>query len=414
MAETTTISNLPQITIDELTNDTLVPVENVDGTKAANLEQLRKKLNSLYVEMMDADLNELKQDGIYECWGTTLNAPTSEVAAWIIQTAEHEGVVVQNAFGLGTTSYSYVYRRRWNGVSWTAWENKIKTLETVKANVANTVTTNTVQTISATKKISIGGTAAYGRPFEIMMPTSSDSNPTENKAREIAFLSSDGTGNNYEGSLKHERLTDGASYTGLRTGRLVNGTYKEGTLGVRMNADGTTFATAPNTPDNAPANAIVTKNKIANMVTTNTAQTISGSKRFTQPSAGMSIELVADTNQQTVPAESTLRQLGLYRNATYSKGDGYTSWLQAVRGSDGWTATELYARRFLESDSQEIINYLRVTVTQEGVPISYTRTPPAVSAGEEIVTAGWFNTKMQVVSALPAAPDANVFYFIPG
>ena len=135
MAETTTISNLPQITIDELTNDTLVPVENVDGTKAANLAQLRKKLNSLYVEMVDADLNELKQDGIYECWGTTLNAPTSEVAAWIIQTAEHEGVVVQNAFGLGTTSYSYVYRRRWNGVSWTAWENKIQTLETVKANV---------------------------------------------------------------------------------------------------------------------------------------------------------------------------------------------------------------------------------------------------------------------------------------
>lgn len=129
MAETTTISNLPQITIDELTNDTLVPVENVDGTKAANLAQLRKKLNSLYVEMVDVDLNELKQDGIYECWGTTLNAPTSEVAAWIIQTAEHEGVVVQNAFGLGTTSYSYVYRRRWNGVSWTAWENRILSLE---------------------------------------------------------------------------------------------------------------------------------------------------------------------------------------------------------------------------------------------------------------------------------------------
>ena len=129
MAETTTISNMPQITLDELTNDTLVPVENVDGTKAANLAQLRKKLNSLYVEMVDADLNELKQDGIYECWGTTLNAPTSEVAAWIIQTAEHEGVVVQNAFGLGTTSYSYVYRRRWNGVSWTAWENRILSLE---------------------------------------------------------------------------------------------------------------------------------------------------------------------------------------------------------------------------------------------------------------------------------------------
>ena len=158
MAETTTISNLPQITLGELTNDTLVPVENVDGTKAANLGQLRKKLNSLYVEMVDADLNELKQDGIYECWGTTLNAPTSDVGAWIVQTATHESVTVQNAFGLGETTFSYIYRRRWNGVSWTAWENKINWLqdrvsavEAEKANASNTVTTNTNQTITAQK-----------------------------------------------------------------------------------------------------------------------------------------------------------------------------------------------------------------------------------------------------------------------
>ena len=150
------------------------------------------------------------------------------------------------------------------------------------------------------------------------------------------------------------------------------------------------------------------------LVTIDTTQTISGSKRFTTPAEGMSIELTVDANQQTVPTAGTLRQLALYKNNTHTKGDGYTSWLQAVRGSDGWTATELYVRRFLESDSQEIINYLRVNVTPEGFPISYTKTPPAVSAGEEIVTAGWFNSKMQVVSALPVNPDLNVFYFIPG
>lgn len=151
-----------------------------------------------------------------------------------------------------------------------------------------------------------------------------------------------------------------------------------------------------------------------NLVTIDTTQTISGSKRFTQPPEGMSIDLMVDTNQQTVPAETTLRQLGLYRNATYTKGDGYTCWLQGLRGSDGWTSTELYARRFLESDSQEIINYLRVNITPEGVPTSYTKTPPVGVNSEEIVTAAWFNSKMQVVSALPANPDPNVFYFIPG
>lgn len=143
-------------------------------------------------------------------------------------------------------------------------------------------------------------------------------------------------------------------------------------------------------------------------------QTISGSKRFTQPAEGMSIELTADTNQQTVPAEPTVRQLGLYRNATYSKGDGYTCWLQGYRGDTGHTACSLYTRRFLESDSQEIINYVQSGITKDGIPASYTKTPPVGVIGEEITTAGWFNTKMQVVSALPANPNPNVFYFIPG
>ena len=118
-------------------------------------------------------------------------------------------------------------------------------------------------------------------------------------------------------------------------------------------------------------------------------QTISGSKRFTKPSKGMSIELTADTNQQTIPTTAILRQLGLYRNATYTKGDGYTSWIQGYRGSDGWTATELYARRLLERDSQEIANYVKIDITPDGIPVSYTRTPPAFCVGEEIVTAAW-------------------------
>ena len=120
------------------------------------------------------------------------------------------------------------------------------------------VTTDTVQTITAGKYVSVGGAAAYGCPFEILMPTSTDSNPTENKTREITFLSSEGTGNKYEGSLTHSHLTDGAVYTGLRAGRVVNGTYKDAAIGAIITADGTTLGTAPNTPANAPANAIAT------------------------------------------------------------------------------------------------------------------------------------------------------------
>ena len=124
-------------------------------------------------------------------------------------------------------------------------------------------------------------------------------------------------------------------------------------------------------------------------VTTDTAQTISASKRFTRPPEGMSIEFTADTNQQTVPATATIRQLGLYRNSTYTKGDGYTSWIQGYRGSNGITSCGLFVRRLLEGDNQEILNYVQPHILADGTLVTYTKTPPAVCAGDEIVTAAW-------------------------
>ena len=274
----------------------------------------------------------------------------------------------------------------------------------VKTETDNLVTTDTNQTITATKAF----TTELLRKSTDIDVTSKATSGTYNAL--VRFRDK----NNKElGAVNNAQMNGGIILTTLEARNKDN--YVP-SIGVQAPYEGSTggFGYAPNTPDNAPANAIVTKDKIANMVTTNTAQTISGSKRFTQPSAGMSIELTADTNQQTVPAKTTIRQLGLYRNATYTKGNGFTCWLQGGRGSDGWTTTELYARRFLESDSQDIVAYIKAGISPNGVPASYTRTPPAGSAGEEIVTAGWFNSKMQVVSALPANPDPNVFYFIPG
>ena len=284
-----------------------------------------------------------------------------------------------------------------------AVENLVSDLEG-KANVANTVTTNTTQAITGQKVFT---TEPLRRSTVIDITTQSEKYTSNNGFK---FVDKNG---NIMGFLENSQQADGRIRTGIHA---KNKDGYQPNIGVYAPLSGTTgaYATAPITPDNAPDNAIVTKNKIANMVTTNTAQTISGSKRFTTPAAGMSIELTADTNQQTVPAESTLRQLGLYRNATYTKGDGFTSWIQGYRGSDGWTQTALYVRRFLEGDSQEILNYINASITPDGLTIAYTKTPPVGVSGDEIVTAGWFNSKMQVVSALPANPDPNVFYFIPG
>lgn len=138
------------------------------------------------------------------------------------------------------------------------------------------------------------------------------------------------------------------------------------------------------------AGALANKANVSNTVTTDTTQTISGSKRFTQPAEGMSIELTADTNQQIVPTTTTSRQLGVYHNATYTKGDGYTSWIQGERGSDGHHLTGIYVKRLFEDDNNEIMNYVNAYISPEGVPVSYTITPPSGSVGNEIVTAGWF------------------------
>ena len=240
-----------------LADDMVLAVENTTDTYAATLEMLRRLLNKTFVEVENADFNALTDDGFYQCTGTQTNSPVAGAINWTLQVSAESGVVVQRAFSLDD-NFANLYIRRWNGVTWTGWLDVGKGALDNKANVSNTVTTDTFQTITASKKISTGGTNGYSRPFEILMPTSTESNPTENKTREIAFLSSKGTGNNYEGGFIHTRSTTGESYTGLRAGRLVNGTYEEGALGVRITTDGTTFGRAPTPSSGAKGNEIVT------------------------------------------------------------------------------------------------------------------------------------------------------------
>lgn len=245
-----------------LADDMVLAVENTTDTYAATLAMLRRLINKTFVEVENADFNALTDDGFYQCTGTPTNSPVAGAINWTLQVSAENGVVVQRAFSLDD-NFANLYIRRWNGVTWTAWLDVGKEALDNKANVSNTVTTDTNQTIS-------------------------------------------------------------------------------------------------------------------------------GSKRFTQPAEGMSIELTADTNQQTVPTTNALRQLGLYRNTTYTKGDGFTSWLQGERNSNGRNMTGLYVRRLLESDNQEILNYVNVYILADGTPVAYTRTPPVNSSGDEIVTAGWF------------------------
>lgn len=68
--------------------------------------------------------------------------------------------------------------------------------------------------------------------------------------------------------------------------------------------------------------------------------------------------------------------------------------------------------RFVGVNSNNTVNIpLQVDLENNWV---FVPTPLITANDTQAASTAWFNTKMQVVSALPAAPDANVFYFIPG
>ena len=129
-------------------------------------------------------------------------------------------------------------------------------------------------------------------------------------------------------------------------------------------------------------------------VTTDTAQTISGLKTFNN---------VVTAEFESVNFIAKSPTIDIHVTPSANKYVGYDfrdknnvriGYIGICQGTDGTFRYEI----------QSTGNYAKKIF---GI------TPPASSIGNEIVTAGWFNSKMQVVSALPANPNPNVFYFIP-
>ena len=208
--------------------------------------------------------------------------------------------------------------------------------------------------------------------------------------------------------MTHSRYTDGASYTGLRAGHLVNGTYKEGAIGVRTLADGTSFGIAPSTPNNPSNKAIVTADYVKNnYVTLNTNQTITGFKAFNSGSGNNRTNIDIITNDG-VGEDANTKWAG---SIQFKKGNLNVGYCESMRDSANSSITQIAA--YNSVNGQNIFSWVRTVVESNGYAFATAPTPSAGANGEEITTAGWFNTKMQVVSALPAEPDPNVFYFIP-
>ena len=140
-----------------------------------------------------------------------------------------------------------------------------------------------------------------------------------------------------------------------------------------------------------------------NLVSIDTVQTITTSKIFTVEQRKKSTVIDVTTQPENYTANNGFRFL--------DKNDQITGYIENGQMASGEITTGIHARN---KDGYQ--THIRVFVPLSGTTGAYAIAPtPPVNAGKNnIVTAGWFNSKMQVVSALPANPDPNVFYFIPG
>ena len=265
-----------------------------------------------------------------------------------------------------------------------AVENLVSDLEG-KANVANTVTTNTNQTITGLKLF----TTELRRKSTNIDITTQPEKYTPNNA--FRFTDKNGKTSGY---IENAQMASGEITTGIHA-RNKDGYQPRVSVFAPLTGMTGAYATAPNTPDNAPANAIVTKDKIANMVTTNTAQTISGVKTF---------------NGGTLKANTPLL---LKQDNTNEGGqiDFERSNNSVLKNNP---LIDLYVNtiRFVGINSNNTTNItLQVDLQNNQVLVP---TPALTANNTQVATTAWVNSKMQVVSALPANPNANVFYFIPG
>ena len=234
-----------------LADDMVLAVENTTDTYAATLAMLRRLINKTFVEVENADFNALTDDGFYQCTGTPTNSPVAGAINWTLQVSAESGVVVQRAFSLDD-SFANMYIRRWNGVTWTGWLEVGAGALANKANVSNTVTTDTAQTITGAKNFQDGGSIIYARN------TSLASNSTIPSSNILigGFFTQAADGSLTGGFYSQTETTSQKSYSFAR--KRINGTEKTAWASLQILNDGTMFATAPTPPAGSVGGEIVT------------------------------------------------------------------------------------------------------------------------------------------------------------
>lgn len=149
------------------------------------------------------------------------------------------------------------------------------------------------------------------------------------------------------------------------------------------------------------------KSSISNMVTTDTNQVIGGIKTF---------DMSTETSRTDVYISSQASDSNMWSGSLiFRKGDLNTGFCESFLNSGAPTkdaVMQLMAHHNVEGTDYYATLAIGVR-GNDGSKFATAPTPPVSSNDTQIVTTGYINAKFQVVSALPANPDSNVFYFIP-
>ena len=145
-------------------------------------------------------------------------------------------------------------------------------------------------------------------------------------------------------------------------------------------------------------------NKSTKVVHRSGNETISGTKTFTGGSTNnteillKNLYIDRDVNPSSVRYCSFLIQ---------DKNSKQIANFYCQQTTDGSVITNMIATGRDGKDSR--ISVRRAT---NCTTITESPTPPVSDNSTQIATTNWFNQKFQVVSTLPASPNANVYYFV--
>ena len=150
------------------------------------------------------------------------------------------------------------------------------------------------------------------------------------------------------------------------------------------------------------------KANAANTVTTDTSQTITGFKAFNNGSGNIRTNIDIITNDGVGEEDVNSKWAG---SIQFKKGNVDVGFCEAFKDSENSSITQIVAHNSV--NGQEVYASLRSVVTSDGNTFSYAETTPTGATGNEIATAAWVNSKIQLVNELPANPVAGVLYCIP-